>query len=389
MDTVTETVPDPVGSDPVGADLAPLTTLRLGGPARRLVRATTLDAVVDAIAAADARGDALLVLGGGSNLVVGDAGFDGTVVHVDARGHTVAPDPDDPGGHVVVDVAAGEDWDELVAATVDAGLGGLECLSGIPGRTGATPVQNVGAYGVEVADVLLDVDLLERRTGRRSRVPAAELELGYRTSRLKNPPGERGERAEIVLGVRFRLRTDGLSAPVRYGELARALGAEPGTSAPVAAVRDAVLALRRGKAMVLDDADHDTWSTGSFFTNPVVDPAVAARVAERVATAGQAPVTAWPVAGSDPVRVKLSAAALIERAGVTRGHPGAGSPVRVSTRHTLALTNRGGATTDELLALAREVRDRVERTFGIRLVPEPVLVSCSLDSAASTIDTVP
>ena len=348
------------------------TTLRLGGPARRLVRATTADAVVDAVRAADATGEPLLVVGGGSNLVVGDDGFAGTVLLLEARGHTVsAPSAD---GTVVVDAAAGEDWDELVAATVAAGLGGLECLSGIPGSTGATPVQNVGAYGVEVADVLVDVDLLERATGTRRRVPAADLGLGYRTSRLKHPPRPR---ADVVLGVRFRLRSDGLSAPVRYGELARTLGVGAGGRAPVADVRGAVLGLRRGKGMVLDAADHDTWSAGSFFTNPVVDAAAADEVARVCAAAGLAPVTAWPTGDGD--RVKLSAAALIERAGVPRGHPGAESPARVSTRHTLALTHRGGGTTADLLALARDVRDRVRDRFGIALVPEPVLVGCALD----------
>ncbi|GAA4810573.1 UDP-N-acetylmuramate dehydrogenase [Actinomycetospora chlora] len=349
--------------------LAPHTTLGLGGPARRLVHATTADEVVAAARAADGSGEPLLLVGGGSNLVVGDAGFPGTALLVDHRGHhVVARDP----GSVVVHVEAGTDWDALVADTVAEGLGGLECLSGIPGRTGATPVQNVGAYGVEVADVLVDVDLYARRTGRRGSVPAADLDLGYRTSRLK---GDRNVDGEIVLAVRFRLTTDGLSAPVRYAELARALGVEPGSRVPVAAAREAVLALRRGKGMVIDPDDADSRSAGSFFTNPVVDPATAARVAARTEACGQLPVTAWPQPDG---RVKLSAAALIERAGVPRGYPGEGAPARVSTKHTLALTHRGGGTTDDLLALARDVRDRVEDAFGLVLEPEPVLVSCSL-----------
>ncbi|MDL5155273.1 UDP-N-acetylmuramate dehydrogenase [Actinomycetospora termitidis] len=341
--------------------LADLTTLRLGGPARQLVRATDTDAIVAAVREADAAGERLLVLGGGSNLVVPDDGFDGTVVRLESRGHTVTRD----GDTALVDVAAGEDWDELVAATVTEGLGGLECLSGIPGSTGATPVQNVGAYGVEVADLLVDVTLLDRATGEVATVPAGALGLGYRTSRIK------GHDREIVLSARFRLTTDGLSAPIRYAELARTLGVEAGTRVPVAEARAAVLGLRRGKGMVLDEADHDTWSAGSFFTNPVVGKDVADDVARRVATLDARPVTAWP---TDDGRVKLSAAALIERAGVPRGHPGPDAPVRVSTRHTLALTNRGDGTTAELLALARDVRDRVEAAFGVRLVPEPVLV---------------
>lgn len=341
--------------------LADLTTLRLGGPARRLVRATDADTAAEAVREADAAGEPLLVVGGGSNLVVADAGFDGTVVRLESRGHTVTDG--------LLRAEAGQDWDELVAATVDEGLGGFECLSGIPGSTGATPVQNVGAYGVEVSDLLVDADVLDRATGTVSTVPAAELRLGYRTSRLKHAD------REVVLAARFRLTTDGLSAPVRYAELARVLDIEQGTRAPVADVRAAVLELRRGKGMVLDPDDHDTWSAGSFFTNPIVGTDAAHEVARRVAALDQRPVTAWP---TDDGRVKLSAAALIERAGVPRGHPGPDSPVRVSTRHTLALTNRGGGTAAQLLDLARDVRDRVETAFGVRLAPEPVLCGCAL-----------
>ncbi|WP_408630051.1 UDP-N-acetylmuramate dehydrogenase [Actinomycetospora lemnae] len=349
--------------------LAPHTTLGLGGPARRLVRARTADEVVARARAADGAGEPLLLVGGGSNLVVGDAGFAGTALVIDTQGHHVVHRDADS---AVVHVEAGHDWDAFVADTVAEGLGGLECLSGIPGRTGATPVQNVGAYGVEVADVLVDVDLYARRTGRRGPVPAADLGLGYRTSRLK---GDRNVDGEIVLGVRFRLTTDGLSAPIRYAELAKALDVEPGTRVPVAAAREAVLGLRRRKGMVIDPDDADSRSAGSFFMNPVVDAETAARVAARTEAAGQHPVTAWPQLDG---RVKLSAAALIERAGVPRGHPGEHAPVRVSTKHTLALTHRGGGTTDDLLALARDVRDRVDAAFGLVLQPEPVLVSCAL-----------
>lgn len=334
-----------------------------------MVRATTADEVVERARAADGAGEPLLLVGGGSNLVVGDAGFAGTALLLDHRGHHVVEEGDDT---VVLHVEAGHDWDALVADTVAAGFGGLECLSGIPGRTGATPVQNVGAYGVEVADLLVGVDLYARRTGWRGPVPAADLDLGYRTSRLK---GARNVEGEIVLGVRFRLTTDGLSAPVRYAELARALDVEPGSRVPVAAAREAVLGLRRAKGMVLDPDDADSRSAGSFFTNPVVDPGTAARVAARTEERGQVPVTAWPQPDG---RVKLSAAALIERAGIPRGHPGEHAPVRVSTKHTLALTHRGGGTTDDLLALARDVRDHVAGAFGIVLEPEPVLVACAL-----------
>jgi UDP-N-acetylmuramate dehydrogenase len=348
------------------ASLAELTTLHLGGPARRLVRAPDRDAIVAAVREADAAGERLLVLGGGSNLVVPDDGFDGTVVRLESRGHVVSPAAD---GTALVTVEAGEDWDTFVAACVEEGLGGPECLSGIPGSTGATPVQNVGAYGVEVADLLEDVTVFDRATDAVVTVPAAELGLGYRTSRLK------GADREIVLAVRFRVGTDGRSAPVRYAELARVLDVEPGTRVPAAAARAAVLGLRRGKGMVLDEDDHDTWSAGSFFTNPVVGQETADEVARRVAARDLGPVTAWPTADG---RVKLSAAALIERAGVSRGYPGPDAPVRVSTRHTLALTHRGGGTTAQLLDLARDVRDRVETAFGVRLVPEPVLCGCAL-----------
>jgi UDP-N-acetylmuramate dehydrogenase len=351
--------------------LAPHTTLGLGGPARRLVHATTADEVVERARAADGADEPLLLVGGGSNLVVGDAGFAGTALLLAHRGHhVVESDGDD--GRVVLHAEAGHDWDDLVADTVAAGLGGLECLSGIPGRTGATPVQNVGAYGVEVADLLVDVDLYARRTGRRGAAPASDLDLGYRTSRLK---GSRNVDGEVVLGVRFALRADGMSAPIRYAELARALDVAPGSRVPVAAAREAVLGLRRAKGMVLDPDDADSRSAGSFFTNPMVDAPVAARVAALTEERGQAPVTAWPQPDG---RVKLSAAALIERSGIPRGHPGAHAPVRVSTKHTLALTHRGGGTTDDLLALARDVRDHVTDAFGIVLEPEPVLVSCTL-----------
>ncbi|MGI9003256.1 MAG: UDP-N-acetylmuramate dehydrogenase [Pseudonocardia sp.] len=340
------------------ATLAPYTTLRLGGPAGRLVEAASADALVDAVQAADAAGEPLLLLGGGSNVVVADEGVPSTVVLLTSAGRRVQRLDD---GVVLLTVEAGEDWDGVVAATVADGLGGLECLSGIPGRTGATPVQNVGAYGVEIADLLVDVDLYDRRTGAvRAHVPAAELGLGYRTSVLK------GRAEAIVLRVRFALPGDGASAPIRYPELARVLGVEPGAQVPAAAAREAVLALRRGKGMVLDAGDHDTWSVGSFFTNPVLPEA------------DVPPVPGLPSWPAGPGRVKLPAAWLIERAGFRRGHPGPGGRVALSDKHVLALTNRGAGTTADLLALAREVRDGVCARVGVDLVAEPVLVGCRL-----------
>jgi UDP-N-acetylmuramate dehydrogenase len=348
-------VPVPDVLPPPTQRLAPLTTLRLGGPAGRLVEATSADAVVQAVRAADVAGEPLLLLGGGSNVVIADEGWPGTVVHVANTGWAVARQPD---GSVLLTVEAGTDWDEVVAGCVADGLGGLECLSGIPGRTGATPVQNVGAYGVEVADLLVDVDLYDRRTGAvRPHVPAAELGLAYRTSVLK------GRDDAVVLRVRFALPGTGASAPVRYPELARTLGVEAGSQVPAAVAREAVLELRRGKGMVLDADDHDTWSAGSFFTNPVLPE-------------GQVPAQA-PRFPAAPGTAKVPAAWLIEQAGFRRGHPGPGGRVALSTKHVLALTNRGGGTTAELLALAREVRDGVRSQWGVTLSPEPVLVGCT------------
>jgi UDP-N-acetylmuramate dehydrogenase len=336
--------------------LAPLTTLRLGGPARRLVEAGSAEEVVQAVRAADAADEPLLLMGGGSNVVIADAGWPGTVVRVASTGREVQRRPD---GSVLLIVEAGEDWDDVVAACVADGLGGLECLSGIPGRTGATPVQNVGAYGVEVADLLVDVDLYDRRADAvREHVPAAELSLGYRTSVLK------GRDDAIVLRVRFALPGTADSAPVRYAELARVLDVPPGARVPSAMAREAVLGLRRGKGMVLDPADRDTWSAGSFFTNPVLPEADAPTAAPR-----------WP---AGPGLVKVPAAWLIEHAGFRRGHPGPGGRVALSGKHVLALTHRGDGTTADLLALAREVRDGVLTRWGVTLHPEPVLVGCAL-----------
>jgi UDP-N-acetylmuramate dehydrogenase len=347
-------------SSPVltGAPLAPHTTLRLGGPADRLVEVRSADEIVEVVRAADAAGEPLLLLGGGSNVVVADEGVPGTALLVRSAGHRVVRSDDDG---ALVTVEAGEDWDALVAATTHAGLGGLECLSGIPGSTGATPVQNVGAYGVEVADLLVDVDLYDRRTGLvRPHVPAAALGLAYRTSVLKHRDDA------VVLRVRFRLRADGVSAPIRYPELARALGVQVGATVPAADAREAVLALRRGKGMVLDATDHDTWSVGSFFTNPMLPSADVPDVPG---------LPRWP-AGHD--RLKLSAAWLIENAGFRRGRPGPGGRVGLSGKHVLALSNRGGGTAHDLLQLAAEVRDGVRARFGVQLAAEPVLVGCAL-----------
>ena len=332
------------------------TTLRLGGPAAQWLRAQTEEQLVAAVSEADAAGRDVLILGGGSNLVVADEGFCGTVVEVATRG--VEPEADLCSGAVVT-VAAGEDWDALVARAVAEGWVGLEALSGIPGSIGATPIQNVGAYGQEVADTIARVRVLDRPAGRVRTLFPGDCGFGYRTSRFKREAGR-----FLVLTVTFQLPLGDRGAAVRYAELARALEIGVGERPPLAAVREAVLRLRAGKGMVLDDADPDTWSAGSFFTNPVVDPA---------ALPDGAPT--WPQPDG---RVKTSAAWLIDRAGFGKGYAGPGGRVSLSTKHSLALTNRGDARTSDLLALAREVRAGVAERFGIVLENEPVLVGCRL-----------
>jgi UDP-N-acetylmuramate dehydrogenase len=317
-------------------ELAPLTTLRLGGPAGSYVEARTEDEVLEA-----SRG-ASLILAGGSNVVIADEGVPGTVARIVTRG--VERD----GARLTV--AAGEEWDPLVAMCVEEGLQGFECLSGIPGSVGATPIQNVGAYGQEVAETVETVRVFDRETGRVEDMPAAACGFVYRGSIFKY----RDRR--VVLSVTFRMNESSLSGPLRYAELARKLDIPIGGSAPLADVREAVLEVRRGKGMVIDPADPDSVSAGSFFTNPILE-----------SPPDGAP--AWPEPGG---RVKVSAAWLIEQAGFHKGY--GNGRVGISTKHTLALVNRGGATTAELMSLAREIAAGVEERFGVALHPEPVLV---------------
>ncbi|ANH92902.1 UDP-N-acetylenolpyruvoylglucosamine reductase [Streptomyces sp. SAT1] len=345
------------------APLAPLTTFRLGGPAARLITATTDAEVVDAVRAADAAGTPLLVIGGGSNLVIGDQGFDGTALRIATTGFDLRG--------TTLELAAGEVWTDAVARTVEAGLAGVECLSGIPGSAGATPIQNVGAYGQEVSATITEVVAYDRAAGETVTLSNEECAFSYRHSRFKEHP----ERY-VVLRVRFGLEdAGGLSAPLRYAETARALGVSAGDRVPLERARETVLKLRAGKGMVLDPEDHDTWSAGSFFTNPILTDAefgaFRARVRERLGEDAEPP--AYP-AGEG--RTKTSAAWLIDRAGFTKGY-GTG-PARISTKHTLALTNRGGATTKDLLDLAREVVAGVREAFGVTLVNEPVTVGVGL-----------
>lgn len=333
--------------------LADLTTLRVGGPARRLVTATTEAELVDAVATADAAGEPVLLLGGGSNLVVGDDGFAGTIVRIATRGVTVHAA--NACGGVIVTVAAGEPWDAFVRHTVERGWAGVEALAGIPGLSGATPVQNVGAYGQEVASTIARVRTWDRDERAVRTFMNTDCRFGYRTSRFK------GSDRFVVLDVTFQLRPGRLSEPIRYAELATAVGTEVGGRVALDTVPDVVVALRRRKGMVLDEADHDTWSVGSFFTNPIVDE-----------VPDGAP--AW----ASGEGMKTSAAWLIERAGFAKGYPGDHAPVSLSTKHTLAVTNRGRGTAADVVALAREIRDGVQARFGIRLEPEPRLVGVTL-----------
>lgn len=345
------------------APLAPLTTFRLGGPATRLVTATTDDEVIAAVREADETGTPLLLIGGGSNLVIGDKGFEGTALVIATKGFSL--------DGTTLELAAGEIWTDAVARTVEAGLAGIECLAGIPGSAGATPIQNVGAYGQEVSSTITEVIAYDRRTGETVTLANEDCGFSYRHSRFKSDP----ERY-VVLRVRFSLEeANGLSAPLRYAETARALGVAAGDRVPLAQARDTVLKLRAGKGMVLDPEDHDTWSAGSFFTNPILTDTdfatFRARVRERLGDGVEPP--AYPAADG---HTKTSAAWLIDKAGFTKGY--GDGPARISTKHTLALTNRGSATTEDLLALAREVVAGVREAFGITLVNEPVTVGVSL-----------
>ncbi|WP_370879237.1 UDP-N-acetylmuramate dehydrogenase [Catenuloplanes indicus] len=351
-----------VAGSTVPSSLAPHTTLRLGGPARRLVSAENADELVDLTRTAGRTGDPLLLLAGGSNVVIGDDGFTGTAILVRSRGvEVISRRPD----QLIVRVQAGHPWDGFVAETVAAGWAGVECLSGIPGSTGATPIQNVGAYGQDVAETISSVTVYDRSEGVVRDMPAADCGFGYRASIFKHND------RYVVLSVDFRLRPAAESGPVRYAELARTLGVSQGDRVPLTAARETVLSLRAGKGMVLDAEDRDTWSVGSFFTNPVLDAAAWAKLREVSATEPPG----WPGEGG---RVKVSAAWLIDRAGFGKGYPGGDVPVSISTKHTLALTNRGSGSAAQLLGLAREIRDGVRDRFGVVLHPEPVLVGCTL-----------
>jgi UDP-N-acetylmuramate dehydrogenase len=362
-------------------DLSALTTTRVGGPARELLEPADADQLVQATRDAWGSGEPWLILGGGSNLVIADEGFDGTVIRVATKGVQQVP----VDGMVRVRVQAGESWDELVASTIGQGLVGLEALSGIPGSVGAAPIQNIGAYGQELSDSLLAIDFLDYLTGELTRVPADELKLGYRTSAIKQ--GRHG----LVVAVELQLSDGSLSEPIAYSQLASALGVELGDQVPTADVREAVLRLRASKGMVLSPDDPDSVSSGSFFTNPIVGARFAS---ELPPDAPRWPIEAEPTPTVVPLesfdanalrprlaserQVKLSAAWLIEQSGIRRGFALPGSRAAISSKHTLALVNTGGATAEQVAELARYVQSRVFNQFGVLLQPEPVLVGVHL-----------
>jgi UDP-N-acetylmuramate dehydrogenase len=337
--------------------LAPLTTLGIGGPARRFVAVADVDELRAALHAASVANEPILVLGEGSNLVVSDAGWPGLVIAMSTSQITTVPDGD------VTRVIAwgGTRWDDFVAHMVAKGLAGVECLSGIPGLVGATPMQNVGAYGQEVSDTITRVQALDRQTGELVDFTPAQCAFAYRTSVFK------GSARWIIVEVEFRLANRDTSMPIKYVELAKSLGIEQGGTAPLALVRERVIELRRGKGMVVDPADPDSRSAGSFFMNPIVGPEIVSAI-EAQLPAG----TSMPKFAAPDGKVKLSAGWLIERAGLTKGF--SRGRVGISTKHALALVNRGGATATELLALAREIQDRVRDKLGVDLHPEPVIV---------------
>lgn len=370
--------------------LSRLTTLRTGAAPNRMIEARTTDELVDVLRGLWAEHEPWLVVGGGSNLFVGDEEFDGTVVLVRTRGIERLPQSEP--GRVRLKVQAGHDWDELVAYAVAEGLSGIAAMSGIPGTAGAAPVQNVGAYGQEIVQTLVEVELLDESTGEVSTVPASELGLGFRTSVLKQHYGSAPARSAVILSITLELVEVGHGdVPVRGAQLRQALGLAPDAAVSLQWVRDTVLATRARKGMVLDDADPDTYSAGSFFQNAVVSASFARSLpdecprwpmAPEVDTVQVIPLEDFtgyiaPPASVEP-DVKVSAAWLIEHSGLRKGFKLPRSRASLSTKHALALTNRGSATAGEVAELARFIQQRVQSEFGLILQPEPVLVGVEL-----------
>ncbi|MFD1375501.1 UDP-N-acetylmuramate dehydrogenase [Micrococcus antarcticus] len=349
-----------------------LTTTHVGGPAQQLVTATSEAELAQAVAAADTAGHDVLLIGGGSNLVISDEGYPGVAVQIATRGLHL---DEQPNGKVLLRAAAGENWDTTVEFSLAEGLSGLEALSGIPGCTGATPVQNVGAYGADISQTLAWVRAYDRQSNQVLKLDNSELGFAYRDSVIKRT-STNGSPRYVVLEVAFLLTRENESAPIRYAELARRLGVEAGERADALEVRQTVLDLRRSKGMVFDARDADSHSTGSFFTNPIVESSVMGKLPEN------APSYPAEQAGF----LKLSAAWLIDQAGFgkgyglegTEGFALAGGRASLSTKHTLAITNRGEATAQDIVAIARAVRAGVQQRFGIELVNEPLLIGVAL-----------
>jgi UDP-N-acetylmuramate dehydrogenase len=338
--------------------LANYTSLHVGGPAKKFIRVSSQSELVEAIKAADSAGEEVLIMGGGSNVLISDAGFNGTVIHVETKGNTFHIDACSGG---MISVASGENWDEFVAFMIEKGFAGLESLSGIPGSVGAAPIQNIGAYGHEISEVVARVRCWDRKEGAYKTFSNSECEFSYRSSIFKENPGR-----YVIIDVTFQLRNGEMSLPITYKELASYLGVELEARALVSDVRKAVLALRAAKGMLLDSNDHDTWSAGSFFVNPILSAEAAARL--------PAEAPRW-IQGDG--RVKTSAAWLMEHSGVKKGqiHNGAG----VSSKHVLALVNTGSATAADIVDIARLARMAVREKFGIVLEPEVQFVGLSLE----------
>jgi len=346
--------------------LAPMTTIGIGGPARHFAEVTTAEALVAGAQWARAEGKPLFVLGGGSNIIVADRGLDGLVLRVSIRGFEHDVNADD----VTLSAGAGEEWDPLVAYCVERGWAGFECLSGIPGRVGATPIQNVGAYGQETRDTMVSLEAFDLIEDKVVSMTAEECEFGYRTSRFKT----RDHGRFVITRVMYRLLPYG-QPTIRYPELERYLDASDSGARTVSSVRAAVLALRRRKAMVIDPLDSDSRSVGSFFVNPTVSVQEFETIKSRAGMSSDMP--AFPVGENE---IKLSAGWLIERSGIKRGY--VLGNVGISTKHALAIVNRGGGSASEVIKLKGLIQERVFERFGIRLKPEPVFVGFDEDPEA-------
>jgi UDP-N-acetylmuramate dehydrogenase len=336
-------------------ELSKYTSFRVGGPASKIIQVSTEAEIIAAIE--DAGDSPILIMGGGTNVLISDKGFDGTVIRI--SNNSVQSEVDACSGATLT-IGAGEDWDTFVQTTIDRGFAGLETLSGIPGTVGAAPIQNIGAYGHEVAEFITRVRTYDRQEKALKTFTNSECQFSYRNSYFKAHPGR-----YVVLEVQFQIRRGEFSDPITYVELSKKLGIEPGEKAPVAATRAAVLELRASKGMLLKNDDHDSWSAGSFFTNPIISQ----QAADQLPNAAPK----WPL---NDGRVKVSAAWLIENSGIHKGDEVGGA--RISTKHVLALSNSGNATASDIAELAKRARNQVKEVFGITLEAEVNLVGVEI-----------